>query len=172
VRSVAAAVGEEVSLGRFLAEWGLEELDNVYDGKRMWTDLRVAAGLPVAAPGPHDEALLRGVGRLTHVDDMVRLRGYRDLLAVAPEEAAGLPERERRLARMLTATLGDQVLERGATLAEGWRLLRDHPRAAAELRELLDALAGDLDHLHLTVADEVPLQVHARYSRIEILAGW
>jgi hypothetical protein len=170
LRSVAAAVGEDVSLSRFLAESGLD-LDHVYDVKRTWTDLRVAAGLPVAVPGPHDEALLRAVGRLTHVDDVVRLRGYRDVLEVAPEEVAGLPERERRLARMLIATLGDQVLERGETLTEGWRLLSDHPRATAELRELLDAIAGDLDHLHLAVADDVPLQAHARYSRIEILSG-
>ncbi|MGF1662776.1 MAG: hypothetical protein ACFCVG_09960 [Kineosporiaceae bacterium] len=119
---------------RFLAESGLE-LDDVHDGKRTWTDLRMAAGLPVTAPGEHDEALLRAVGRLTHVDDVVRLRGHQDLLEVSPEEIAGLPERERRLARMLVATLGEQVLERGATLTEGWRLLRDHPRAAAELRD-------------------------------------
>lgn len=133
LRSVAAAVGEDVTLRRFLAESGLE-LDDVYGSTRGWTDLRVAAGLPVAPAGARDEALLRAVGRLTHVDDALRLRGDRDLLTVAPDEVADLPERERRLARMLIATLGDQVLDRSADLVAGWRVVREHPRVVAELQ--------------------------------------
>jgi hypothetical protein len=50
-----------------------------------------------------------------------------------------------------------------------WR----HPQVRAELRELFEVLGGRIDHVHhsLTSHPDCPLQVHARYSRIEILAA-
>lgn len=44
----------------------------------------------------------------------------------------------------------------------------------AELLELLVVLADRVDHVHepLTTHPDAPLQVHARYSRIEILAAF
>ena len=43
----------------------------------------------------------------------------------------------------------------------------------AELAELLEVLDDRIDHLHQPLAThpDAPLQIHARYSRIEILAG-
>ena len=52
----------------YLRETGLD-LEDVYAGNRSWSDLREAAGLPVAPAGPHEVPLRRGVGRLLHVDD-------------------------------------------------------------------------------------------------------
>ncbi len=86
---------------------------------------------------------------------------------------AARPEREQRLLRMLVASGADQVLRRDTSVPEALALLRAHPQVCAELAELLDVLAARIDHLqppaHLPPA--VPLAVHARYSRLEILAA-
>ena len=60
-----------------------------------------------------------------------------------------------------------------ADLTEAVQLLWRHPQVLAELRELLPALWENVSHLNRKLdAPEVPLQVHARYTRLEILAAF
>lgn len=162
-----------LSLGDFLEASGLD-LDDVYAGKRSWSDLREAAGLGMAVAGPHEEVIRRACGRLLHVDDMERLDSWRswlrDGLAL---DAASLPDRERGALRMLLAQLLDSVPDREMTLAEGVVMLRAHPAVREELAQLFDVLADRVTHVAppVDVLPTVPLRVHARYSRIEILAA-
>ena len=163
----------DVDLGRFLHESGLG-LDDVYDGSRSWSDLLSAAGAPTRPAGPHETALRRAVGRLLHVDDQERIDAYRRRLAepAAPDVDA-LPVRERRLLHMLAAQVADRSLTKGTTIQDATDLLWAHPQVLDELGQLLAVLDGRVDHLHepLTTHPDAPLQIHARYTRIEILAG-
>jgi hypothetical protein len=133
------------------------------------------AGLAIRASGPNEKQLRRAVGRLRHVDDRARIDTWRALLAQEfPPDVAALPGREQRLVRMLVASFLDSVVERSTTLAEGLAALWMHPQVRAEMCELLDVLRERIDHVHRTLTShpEVPLQVHARYTRIEILAAF
>lgn len=171
---VVHAACPQVTLSRYLAESGLD-LPDVYDGSRGWSDLCQAAGVPVAPAGPHEAPLRRALGRLLHVDDDERIAAYRDLLESAvPLDVSAMPERRRRLVRMLVAGLGDQVLTKTQPLQDGVRLLWTHPQVRAELIQLLVELDDRVDHLHgeLPMHPEVPLQIHARYTRREILAAF
>ena len=161
-----------IGLGRFLTESGLD-LDDIYNANRCWSDYLEAAGQPILDEGPSEKALRRAVGRLLHVDDGERLTRYRDLLAVERPVAADLGVRDRRLLQMLVASLGDQVLHRDHTIQDGVDLVWSHPQVRAEVAELTTVLGDQVDHLHrpLSTHPDVPLQVHARYSRIEILAA-
>lgn len=173
LRQVVRAKGDG-GLTQFLDEAGMD-LEDVYTGKYAWSDLRQAAGLPVATAGPHEKELRRACGRMLHVDDLVRIETYREFLAAetAPDPSA-LDERRRRLLRMLIAAVADQVVQKSTSLADGCRLLWEHRQVRAELSELLEILADRVDHVHFPLTREpaVPLQVHARYSRLEILAGF
>jgi hypothetical protein len=82
-----------------------------------------------------------------------------------------LSDRERRFARMLIGSL--TTLKSSASLTQGLAQLWEHPQVRTELLELLDLLPGRVDHLHphFDIAD-VPLAVHARYTRTEILAAF
>ena len=53
-------------------------------------------------------------------------------------------------------------------------LLWGHPQVRSELSELFGLLDGRIDHLHTPLAThpDSPLQIHARYTRIEILAAF
>ncbi len=161
----------DVSLAKYLEETGLE-LEDIYASNHSWSELRRAVGLPTATSGPEEGALLRAVGRLLHVDDRERLDAYRSLVErdAAPDPSA-LTDRERRFARMLVGSL--TTLKTSASFADGIAELWSHPQVRAELLELLDILPERVDHLHAPLGiPSVPLAVHARYTRTEILAAF
>jgi superfamily II DNA or RNA helicase/HKD family nuclease len=168
------SAGKPLTLDTFLEESGLE-LEDLYTGGKSWSDLCHDAGVPTSPAGEHEEKLRRGIGRLLHVDDGERLGTYRQLLAAdQPPRVDALHTRQRRLVRMLVASLADQVLVKTHSLQDAVDLLWRHPQVRSELAELFGVLDQRVDHLHqpLTALPDVPLQVHARYTRIEILSAF
>jgi superfamily II DNA or RNA helicase len=174
LRSMATAI-ESISLNRFLQETGLE-LDDLYDGQagHCWSSLCEEANVPILAAGPHENQLRRAIGRMLHIDDSERISYYIQLLLkVEPPNPMLLSVREGRLLRMLVNSITGGTLPRDATLAEGVNVLWDHPQVKAELVELLAELSLRKSHINLELSDhlDIPLQVHARYTRREILAA-
>src|SRR5262249_34328007 len=140
--------GGEVSLSHYLEESGLEAED-VYDGGRSWSDLRAEVGIPFAASGPNEETLRRACGRLLHVDDRARLDAYAGFLrSERPPELRRLDPRERRVLRMLVASLLDKAVNKTTSLEVGCELLWSHPGVRREVLELLEVLAARVAHLH------------------------
>lgn len=170
------AGGKQVSLESYLEHSGVE-LHELYAGGRSWSDLRAAAGLALADAGPHEVVLRRAIGRLLHVDDDERIDTWREWLTHrTPPDASRLDLRARRLLHMLVAQLVDQVpgWSKATPLQQGVDQLWRHPQVRAELLELCPILGKAVDHLgqSLTGRPDVPLWVHARYSRLEILAAF
>jgi uncharacterized protein DUF3427/helicase-like protein/type III restriction/modification enzyme restriction subunit len=164
-----AALGD-VSLATFLDETGLE-LDDIYAGNRSWSMLRRAVGLPTADEGQKEETLLRAVGRLLHVDDAARLDAYGSLFAApTPPAVASLAEAEQRLVRMAVTSIAS--VSKTAPLEEALEQIWSHPQVLAELREML-AVLPEPEHLSPPIdLPDVPLRLHARYTRTEILAAF
>ena len=150
------------------------ELEDVYAGNRSWSDLRADAGLTNQPDGPQETALRRACGRLLHVDDMLRISVYRHFLEnkQAPDPGQ-LGPRERRLLRTLVSSLVSGAVSKDTPLPEGAVLLWSHPQVRAELLDLLDVLAARIEHVPvpLSTHSDVPLEVHGRYTRVEILAA-
>ncbi|MFG1995708.1 DUF3427 domain-containing protein [Actinoplanes sp. NPDC048988] len=161
--------GGEVSLARYLRETGLE-LQDVYASNHTWSEMLENAGLPVQPAGPHEQPLRRAIGRMLHVDDRKRLDGYLPFLEERPEVST-MSTAERRLLRMLVANLSNQVLTKHQSMQEAVNLVWDHPQVLAEARELITTLHDAPAHLSYDALPEVPLQVHSRYTRIEMLAA-
>jgi hypothetical protein len=166
-------VRPDIELAGFLDESGLD-LDDLYANNRSWSDLLDAADASTAVAGANETPLRRAIGRQLHINDAERITTYRSFLTsgVTPQ-AAELPERTRRLLHMLVASMTDQVITKDHSVQDAVDLLWAHPQIVAELAELLGVLDSRIDHLHqpFTTHPDAPLQIHARYSRIEILAA-
>ncbi|MFP5071110.1 DUF3427 domain-containing protein [Pseudonocardia nantongensis] len=162
----------ESALGRYLHESG-SELPDIYRGKGSWTAVRREAGIPVAAPGPDETALLRRLATLTHVDDRERAEVYARLADRSGPAYAELTDREQRLARMLFFQIWPG---RGgfADYQAGFDHLRRHEAVCAEIRELVAYGLDQARHLPRSLGEglqDVPLSSHARYRREEVLAA-
>jgi superfamily II DNA or RNA helicase/HKD family nuclease len=169
-----ALSGPRPSLLAFITATGLE-LGEVYAGGKGWSDLCEAAGIPSLPLGPHESALRRACGRLLHTDDPLRLSSWAAFVAQPePPATASLAERDRRLLRMLVASLLNKAVPTGLSLDQGAELVWRHPQVLRELSELFVALSDRIQHvpIDLGAAPAVPLLVHARYTRIEILAAF
>ncbi len=164
----------DITLKRFLDESGLA-LDDIYSNNHSWSDLLESGGIPTLPNGAHEATLRRALGRLLHVDDPERIEQYKawSQLSHAPDLAT-LPARQRRLLHMLTGVLCESVRPQPATLADAATLLWQHPQVLAELRELAQVLADQIEHVPLPLAThpDVPLAIHGRYNRREILAAF
>lgn len=166
-------VRPDIDLAGFLDESGLD-LDDLYANNRSWSDLLDAADASTAAAGANETPLRRAVGRQLHIDDAERITAYREFLtSSATPQVRQLPERTRRLLHMLVASMTDQAITKDYSVQDAVDLLWTHPQVIAELAELFGVLDSRINHLHQPLAThpDAPLQIHARYSRIEILAA-
>jgi hypothetical protein len=119
--------------------------------------------------------LRRAVARQLHVDDRLRLTTYQTWLrSPTPPDVAGLTAPERRLLRMLVWSMVEMAQPKAVSLADAAQFLWQHSQVCRELVELYAHLQDRIDHVPAPISapSEVPLQVHARYSRLEILAAF
>jgi superfamily II DNA or RNA helicase len=173
LRLLAASI-RDVSIETYLHETGLE-IDDIYAGNKSWTALCRDADLSTLPTGPNEDSLLRAVGRLLHVDDIDRLTVYKRLVNLdTPPVLENLSIKDKRYLRMLIASLMDQVVDKTATLDECLLLVWQHPQVLKELSELFEFLKNKVSHLvaSLDSLSDVPVSIHARYTRIEILAAF
>ncbi|MEU5876354.1 DUF3427 domain-containing protein [Spirillospora sp. NPDC047279] len=163
----------DVSLSTFLEETG-RELEDLYQGDRGgWARLRREAGydLRPVSDEEDDKKLGRAIGRLLHVDDLERLDFLREVLgAERPPTRDSADLRRTRLLAMLHSSLDSgrplSVLEENLA-----RLWRNHARRD-ELLAITEVLRGRIHRLNPKVAEveHLPLHLHARYSKDELLA--
>ncbi len=148
------------------------ELADVLKNNRSWTTLCRDAGKLSGSKGQREDDLVKRVRAFAHVDDHQRWAAYRSLLAA---EANGYSPAERRLAEMLFYSLfpNGGGFDRAAS---GLHAL--HVEAVVdELRQVIDIAFDDARRSTYSLGDvapalsDVPLQLHASYSREEILAA-
>ena len=150
-------------------------LDDVLRADRSWTTLCRAAGKLSADAGPRETELIKRLKAIAHVDDRRRADAYREMLAGA---GPGDSVAEKRLAQMLFYSLfpsGGGFASPG----EGVDALH-REEIVDEMKQIIDIAFDtarrstyDVGTFEPTLAD-VPLSLHATYSREEILAslGW
>jgi superfamily II DNA or RNA helicase len=164
----------DVSIEAFLNETGLD-LEDIYTSNKSWTELCREAGIGTLEAGPDENSLLRAVGRLLHVDDPDRLAAYKNIVdSASPPSPDNLSIKGRKYLRMLIASLVDQVVDKNAHLDECIILLWKNPQVLKELSALFDFLTTKISHLATSfeAISYVPISIHARYTRIEILAAF
>lgn len=159
-------------LGGFLDESGLELSDILRRGSHSWTRLRRDAGLPTEPGSALEEKLLKRIRAFAHVDDRTRRDAYVRLLADSRGYEELTPP-EQRLARMLFFSLWPDGGGH-ATYGEGLVALRHEQATRVEVASVVDLSFEAARHQALPLTGQltdVPLRVHARYQREEVLAA-
>lgn len=160
-------------LGSFLEESGVELSDILRRGSHSWTRLRRDAGMPNRGGSPLEEKLLKRIRAFAHVDDRDRAESYRRLLADDAPPFEELSPAEQTMARMLFFSVwpdggGHDSYATGMTALRAEEATRDELRSVVDVtfdaaRHRTQALSGALS--------AIPLRVHARYQREEVLAA-
>lgn len=164
----------EYRLEQYLADSGLDLVDIYGSAGRNWTELARLAGLRVATETTGEARLLKRVTTMLHVDDQPRLDAYRRLLTDRRhvESLAQTSVMEQRLALMLYHSIWPAVAH--ATVEAGLLAVHDVPAFRDELLQAWDVVAQRFPHVTQPLGEEfpgIPLSIHARYSRAEMLTA-
>ena len=160
-------------LGAFLEESGIELSDILRRGSHSWTRLRRDAGLPTREGSAMEERLLKRIRAFAHVDDRDRATTYARLLHDDHRDYSELTPLERRFAQMLFFSLWPDGGGH-TSYEEGLVALRREAATRDELRGVVDLSFDAARHHAMPLSGalaEVPLRVHARYQREEVLAA-
>lgn len=168
------AMGPSTDLRHFLEETGLE-LEDLYRNRQSpgWTGLLRQAGFAAGAADEVDALFVQGIRRLLHIDDAERLTCLRDLVNGPTPFAGSDDERARRLRAMLHFSLwGTDTPLKSAD--ERVSALRRAASRLEELSQVVDLLDDRRPRVtrRLVEHPNVPLEVHARYTRDEIAAAF
>ncbi|WP_338442001.1 DUF3427 domain-containing protein [Synechococcus elongatus IITB4] len=168
----AARLGR-CSLPEFLTALGLE-LADFYRLAGSWTRLQRDLGWRRDSPHPDEDRLGRAIASLSHIDDPQRLQFYQQQLSQpTPPDLQHCSSQEQRLWQMLMVQVwgtGKQYVALSEALSRFWAAIA----IREELQALFELLVESTDHLvrPLSWTQPIPLQVHGRYSRAEILAAF
>lgn len=165
----------DVTLQSFLEQSGRELEDLYKSGRGGWTQLRREAGFEA---GPltdkkTDDEVGAAIGRLLHIDDPERLDFVKTLLA-SPNAPlwTSLDERQQRMLAMLHSAINasQPFSAAEATLRRIWE---NTPRRK-ELGEVVDVLWSRIHRVTPSIPQvaHLPLHLHARYSKDELLAAF
>jgi len=179
------SIGRPVTLLEFITAAAID-VEDVYRSRGWsWTRLQREAGLIHHAPGTamrvaeapptDDDRLLLGASRLLHIDDPERIAFLRALLSRDSLWSDDLSSRERRIVEGFLLTLTPEERDTDVAL----RALARSTSARSELLQVLDVLEDRAEHQTFPIADavrdaefaDVPLALHARYTRDEVLAA-
>ncbi|WP_165700047.1 DUF3427 domain-containing protein [Ornithinimicrobium ciconiae] len=167
-----AAMEQGTSLAGFLGDSGTGLADVLRQGQRSWSELQADAARREAL-SPLEVKLARRARALAHVDDPVRHSAYRALLRGTMGPYETLSPVERRLADMLFFSLWPDGGGHDSVV-EGLRSLDGSDDLREDTREVIDLAFESADHPVRPLSGPmagVPLQVHARYQREEVLAA-
>jgi superfamily II DNA or RNA helicase len=169
------SIGRPVTLLEFITAAAID-VEDVYRSRGWsWTRLRREAGIPGHVPSSDDDRLLAGVSRLLHIDDPERIAFLRALLSRDAVSSGDLSTRERRIVEGFLLTLTPDERDLDAIL----RTLARSTAVRTELLQLLEVLEDRAGHQTFPIAEavreaafvDVPLALHARYTRDEVLAA-
>ena len=179
------SIGRPLTLLEFITVAAID-LEDVYRSRGWsWTRLQRDAGLLRTEPEKtimiadartrDDDHLLLGASRLLHIDDSERITFLRSLLSRDVTSFTDLSRRERRIVEGFLLTLTPDERDGDAVL----HALAGSVTARSELLQLLDVLEDRAEHQSFPIAEairdaafaEIPLAVHARYTRDEVLAA-
>ncbi|OKL49514.1 hypothetical protein BSR29_00715 [Boudabousia liubingyangii] len=173
---------ESVTLKGFLERFGIAP-QKFYNGKRSFSELKYDAGLIDSFEEPVAEALTKAFPRLVSIDSVAWLNYLVETFeslgtTVSSAELMAeksLNENQRRMLLMFQRTVwnGSDSEWDSDKVRESFESLKQSPVMRAELVEILNLNKEAVSFVEKSadLDPAVPLQLHARYSRDQLLTG-
>ncbi|MCF6177398.1 MAG: DEAD/DEAH box helicase family protein [Victivallaceae bacterium] len=160
--------GLKLTFANFIQHHNIE-LDNIYR-KTSWSRLLVEANLHENFAAPDEERLTKGLRRIAHLNSAYQLKTLLRLLT--SDKLGKLDENEERLITMLHFSLWGKNHE-FASIQDSFKQLKKNRALYSELLDLLNYLfeKTDLVTIKPKLKFDAPLELHANYTRDEILAA-
>ena len=161
----------DVSLSEFLNDTGIP-LSLLTKRERSWTSLKRDAGILTDSGSELESHILARNRSFAHVNDPVRVLGYRRLLH-QDSRYTDMSGSEQRLAEMLVFTVWPNGGE-FSTVDEALSALRSESEARDEILSITDLTFNQSRQNTFGLPDRpelASLYVHAKYQREEILAA-
>jgi superfamily II DNA or RNA helicase/HKD family nuclease len=152
----------DVGIDVFIQDTGIE-LADLYRGGNSFTLLKKLAFEEDYSPSDIEKKTANSMKRLMHIDDLQRLNAFTDLLQ-------GNKPVDMRYESLLASLLLDVDAAKANYSAQLAKALS--PSLRDELLYLMKTLKNQIHKVDYAPTIDVPLQVHAHYSRGEIYAAF
>jgi superfamily II DNA or RNA helicase/HKD family nuclease len=170
MQELASEQGRQPTYAEFFAHIDVAPRE-LYRRKQSFASVASAAGLLTTATDPDEDRLTNRLTAVAHIDAPLRIKRTMELLSGAPITSA---QDERMIAMLHFALWGrGQKGDGRQTAKRSIEDLRRNPRMFEEILNLLDHRLQDVDIVpHASsLPAEMPLELHASYTRDEILAA-
>ena len=161
------------TLSEFLEFYRLSP-DDIYRRKVSWSRLCVEAGVCAKFDDPDEERLTKGLRRIQHISSVSQIHYLMQLLDLGqtPTDLPIMDENEERMLLMAHFCLWGQMWKPDS-IVESLTRLKANPTLYKELIELLSFRLSKVDAVPPAVELPFisPLELHAQYTRDEILAA-
>ncbi|MDE2127585.1 MAG: DUF3427 domain-containing protein [Armatimonadetes bacterium] len=150
--------------------------DDIYRRNVSYAQLCAEASGAAWPVDPDTSRLTKGLRRIDHISGVRQLRALRGVLA----RDDGVPEEAAPYVRMMHYALwgdplpmagGEQDTSEAELLTRTVRSLRQKPAMLEELDNLFDYQLQSVKSLSIHPDPKLPFELHAAYSRDEVLAG-
>jgi superfamily II DNA or RNA helicase len=170
IASFSADTDLVLTLSNFLDYYRLT-LDDIYRCA-SWARLCVEAEVRENFTDPDEFQLTKGLRRLHHIDDMMQIDRLLNLLKktdIDPEQLSGSDQ--KRLLMLCFTLWGREIIS--STLGENLNRINLNPVLRGELIELLGLCRERIQTVSpiQKLSFDCPLQIHAKYTRDEILVA-
>lgn len=163
-----------LTLSNFLKIYELD-IRSIYKNQQTWNKLKSNANLIKLPENKYYEQLNKGLRRLIQIDSPKYLRYIQNLIK-NDFQLSSLDRENDRFALMFYYDLWQKGIgEFGfSSIFEGIRQVRNHQVIKDEINEIINYLSDNLNHSTKTIQFEFLniLEMHARYSRDQILAAF
>ena len=172
IASFEAETGTKVTLANFLSYHRLN-LDEIYQ-RDCWSRLCVQAGIRPSFAEPDTDRLAKGLRRVAHMSGAQQIRALLEMVPQVSSSGFVAPSEEVRRRVLLMLHFGLWTRDwRPPTLSDSIARLVTNTTLCGELSDLLKFKLETLDEVapQLNVPFICPLELHAEYTRDEILAA-
>ncbi|MEO6906771.1 MAG: DUF3427 domain-containing protein, partial [Abditibacteriaceae bacterium] len=171
IASLANSLKRPPSMPEFLEQLGLST-DDIYRRGVSWARLCVEAKVLSDFVEPDEEVITKGLRRFQHIDSPHFIQ--RLLRAIKePNDAAGDWDEmtKRNIVMLMFSLWGRSALPK--SVKEGFQRLNSNPQLCRELQDLVQYKLSCVDSVAppISLPFLCPLELHASYTRDEVLAG-